>query len=840
MDVDKSTTPFILPDDLDGADLTDDQLDDIEDWDEDVEIVEGEDGSVEIDFSGAIDPDSVVDHDTNLADLIDDKELRSMAAELVEAFDADKRSRADWATAYTKGLDLLGFMVEERSEPWQGASGVFHPLLTEAVVRFQAQAMGELFPASGPCKTKIMGKITPDKTEQARRIQTELNYQMTEEMSEYRDELDQMLFRLPLAGSSFKKVYYDPLTGRPVSMFVPVEDFVVSYGASDLQTCPRYTHVMKKDANDILKLQLNGFYRDVDLPTPEPDLSDIQEKYNELSGDEATLIDDDDRHTLLEMHVDINMPEAFDDMDGVARPHVITIDKTSRTILSIRRNWQEDDDRKRKDMHFVHYKYLPGLGFYGTGLIHMIGGLAKSATSLIRQLIDAGTLSNLPGGLKTRGMRILGDDTPIRPGEFRDVDIPGGVLRDSISFLPYKEPSTVLYQLLGNVVAEGRRIGSVADIQVGNMNPEAPVGTTLALMEQSMKVMSGVQARLHAAMHKELRLIARVIRDYMPEQYDYYDLAEEPDLNRREDFSGKVDVIPVSDPNAATMAQRVVQYQSALQLAQQAPQLYNMGKLHRQMLEVMGIQDPDEIIKLPEDIKPSDPVTENMAMLKQEPVKVFAYQDHEAHIQVHMAAAQDPKIQQMVGQSPFASAIKAAVTAHLTEHIAMQYRVEIQKQLGVELPEIDAEMPEDVERQVSRLAAAAADKLLNKNQAEAQKQAAEAAEKDPLNQIQRAELEIKTREVALKEMKAKHEAELENKRFNLESMSKAESLKQQAARLQSDTKRDAANIIARVVAQEDTLKSKERIEGAKLGVSIASGMTKGDTNGRAGSSTKKD
>lgn len=840
MDVDKSTTPFTLPAELDGTDLTDDQLEDFEDWDEDVEITEDEDGSVEIDFGGNTEGGPGFEHDTNLAEHIDDKDLQAMAAELVEAFDADKRSRSEWATAYTRGLDLLGFKVEERSEPWQGASGVFHPLLTEAVVRFQAQAMAEMFPANGPAKTKIMGKITPDKTEQAQRVQVELNYQMTEEMSEYRDELDQMLFRLPLAGSSFKKVYYDPLLGRPVSMFVPVEDFVASYGASDLQTCPRYTHVMKKDANDILKLQLNGFYRDVELPTPEPDMSDIQEKYNDLAGEEATIIDDDDRHTLLEMHVDINMPEDFDDMDGVARPHVITIDKTSRTILSIRRNWEEDDERKRKRMHFVHYKYLPGLGFYGTGLIHMIGGLAKSATSLIRQLIDAGTLSNLPGGLKTRGMRILGDDTPIRPGEFRDVDIPGGALRDSITFLPYKEPSTVLYQLLGNVVEEGRRIGSVADIQVGNMNPEAPVGTTLALMEQSMKVMSGVQARLHAAMHKELRLIARVIRDYMPEEYDYYDLAEESGLNRREDFSGKVDVIPVSDPNAATMAQRVVQYQSALQLAQQAPQLYNMGKLHRQMLEVMGIQEPDEIIKLPEDIKPADPVTENMAILKQEPVKVFAYQDHEAHIQVHMAAAQDPKIQQMIGQSPFASAIMAAMSAHLTEHIAMQYRVEIQKQLGVELPEIDAELPEDVERQVSRLAAAAAEKLLNQNQAEAQQKAQQEAEKDPLNQIQRAELEIKTREVALKEMKAKHEASLEDRRFALDEKTKLATVTQQAERLESDTKRDAANIIARVVAQEDTLKSKERIEGAKLGVSIASDMTKGDFNGRAASSTKQD
>ena len=841
MAVDKAQTPFQIPlEALEDDDMELDEADlELEIINPDAISIDTDDGGVIIDFDGGISEQLMgPEHTANLADFIDDDVLQSMASELVQEFEADRRSRKDWAAAYMKGLDLLGFKVEDRSQPWQGASGVFHPLLTEAVVRFQAQAMGEIFPASGPARSKILGKLTPEKFKQAERVQNELNYQLTEEMTEYRDEMEQMLFRLPLAGSAFKKVYYDPIRERPVAMFVPVEDFVVSYGASDLQTCPRYTHVMKKDSNEILKLQISGFYRDVDLPAPTADISDIQEKYDDLDGEEATL-DDDDRHTLLEMHVDMNMPEEFDDPDGIARPYVITIDKSSRTVLSIRRNYDEDDPKKKKLMHFVHYKYLPGLGFYGTGLIHMIGGLAKSATSIMRQLIDAGTLSNLPGGLKARGMRIRGDDTPIMPGEFRDVDIPGGAIRDSITFLPYKEPSGVLYQLLGNVVEEGRRIGSVADIQVGNMNPEAPVGTTLALLERSLKVMSGVQARLHASMKNELRLLARVIHDYMPAEYAYMLDEDGETFNRTEDFDGRVDVIPVSDPNAATMAQRVVQYQSALQLAQQAPQLYDMGKLHRQMLEVLGIQDADDIIKLPDDIKPADPVTENMAVLKQEPVKAFAYQDHEAHIQVHMAMAQDPKIQQMVGQSPFAPAIMNAMSAHITEHIAMQYRVEIQKRLGVELPDPEAPLPEDVEREVSRMAAQAADKLLKGNQAEAAQQQAQQQAQDPLTQIQRAELELKAREIKLKEDQAKHNAIMELERFKMDTAAKAGNLAVQQERLDADMQRDAANISARMATQLDANSRKEKTEGAKLGVKIATDLAKGANLGRTTTSSKE-
>jgi hypothetical protein len=795
-----------------------------------------DDEAVILDFTGEL---MGPEHDANLAELIDEDDLRSMASELVSDFVSDRETRKEWATAYVNGMDLLGMKIEERTMPWEGAAGVFHPMLAEAVVRFQAQAMSELFPAAGPARTKILGKLTPEKTKQAGRVQDELNYQLTEEMSEYRDELEQMLFQLPLAGSAFKKVYYDPIYERPVSTFIPAEDFVVSYGASDLMACERYTHVMKKSPIEIMKLQLSGFYREVELPDPAPEISDIQKKYNELAGEDGS-IEDDDRHTLLEMHVTMNMPEEFDDPDGVPRPYVITIDKSSRTILSIRRNWYEDDPKKLKRMHFVHYKYLPGLGFYGTGLIHLIGGLAKSATSILRQLIDAGTLSNLPGGLKARGMRIKGDDTPIQPGEWRDADVPGGTLRESLFPLPYKEPSAVLYQLLGNVVDEGRRIGSVADVDVGNMNPEAPVGTTLALLERSMKVMSGVQARLHAAMHRELRLIAAVIRDYMDSRYAYDD---EGEFDRVADFDARVDVVPVSDPNAATMSQRVVQYQAALQLAQQAPQLYDMGKLHRQMLEVLGIQDADDIIKLPEDIKAKDPVTENMAILKQEPVKVFAYQDHEAHIQVHMMAAQDPKIQQIVGQSPFAPAIMNAMSAHITEHVAMQYRVEIQRQLGVEMPDPEEPLPEDMEREVSRLAAAAAAKLLQKNQTEAAQQQAQQEAQDPLNIIQRKELELKERELKLKEDEAQHDALVDMEKLRLEEIAKTGNLELQRDRLQSEDKRAGAQIGARLATQLAADQAKDRREGAKIGLQAAETIireAKDTGDGAAGNTEKTD
>jgi hypothetical protein len=747
--------------------------------------IEMDDGSVVVDFGEGTDSEEEVEHDSNLAEFIEDGELESLANDLIGHFESDRSSRGEWANAYIKGMDLLGMKVEERTEPWNGASGVYHPMMTEAVIKFQAQAMGELMPAAGPVRTKIMGKLTPEKFEQAQRVETELNYLITEKMPDYRDEMEQMLFKLPMAGSAFKKIYFDPLTERPVAQFVPAEDLVVSHGSSNLRTAPRFTHVMKRTSEEILKLQVNGFYRDVELPEATRETTDIEEKYNELEG---SSFSDDPRYTLLEMHVDLDLPEPFDDVDGVALPYVVTIDKSSSIVLAIRRNWYEEDTKRAKRMHVVHYPYLPGMGFYGTGLIHTLGGLTKSATSIMRQLIDAGTLSNLPAGFKARGMRILGDNTPIMPGEFRDVDVPAGTIKDAIVPLPYKEPSSVLYSLLGNVVDEGRRIGAVGDIQIGDISAQAPVGTTLALMERSMQVMSGIQARLHAAMKQELRILARIVHDYMPAEYAYE--MDEP-ADRTSDFDGRVDVIPVSDPNAATMAQRIMQYQAALQLAQQAPQLYDMGKLHRQMLEVLGIKDADDIIKLPGDVKPADPVTENMALLKQEPVKAFAYQDHEAHIKTHMMAMQDPKIQQIVGQSPFASAIQSSMMSHITEHVALQYRVEIQKQLGVELPDPEAPLPEDIELQVSRLVAQAADKLFNKGQSEAAAEQAAKQQADPLTQIQQ-------RELMIKETELKHKIEMDKLKVNIDAMSKQENARLQQERITSEEEKEAARIAIKV------------------------------------------
>ena len=800
MAVDKNLEPFEVEE---GGNPQESELK-VEIVNPDAVAIGTDDGGMVIDFEGSATEELVgPDHNSNLAEFIEDSDLEEMASNLVEDFESDRTSRKEWSRSYVKGLDLLGMKIEERTQPWEGASGVFHPLLSEAIVRFQAQAMGEIFPAAGPVRTKVVGKQTKEKNEQSKRVEHEMNYMLTEEMTEYRDEMEQMLFRLPLAGSAFKKVYYDPIMERPCSMFVPAEDFVVSYGASDLMSCSRYTHVMKKTENQVRELQVNGFYRDVELPEPSRDDSDIQEKYDEMDGSEA-VYDEDDRYTILEMHVDLDMPEPFEDKDGLARPFIVTIDKSSRTILSIRKNWYESDEKKTKRQHFVHYRYLPSLGFYGTGLIHLIGGLAKSATSILRQLIDAGTLSNLPAGLKARGLRIKGDDSPLMPGEFRDVDVPGGAIRDSITFIPYKEPSSVLYQLLGNIVEEGRRIGSIADVQVGNMNPNAPVGTTLALLERSMKVMSGVQSRLHAALKKELRILAKCIHDFMPSEYSY---EIEGDFSRTRDFDGRIDVIPVSDPNASTMAQRVTQYQSALQLAQQAPQLYDMGKLHRQMLEVLGIQEADTIIKLPEDIKPKDPVAENMAIMKQEPVKAFKYQDHEAHIAVHTAAAQDPKIQQIIGQSPFASAIQNALAAHITEHVAFQYRAEIEQQLGVPMPDEEKPLPDSVEEELSRITAKAAAAVLEKSKKEVAEQEALAKQQDPLTIIQQ-------KEMALKEAEFAHKKEMDLAKLQVEAKAK-----------EKDQEIEVAKVAVKAVQDKEKSTIEERKQGFQEGIDLAREFT---------------
>ena len=779
------------------------------------------DGGMLIDFDPDMGEMMGLGHDDNLAEAIDNRDLDALASELVGSFRSDKESRADWERSYVKGLDLLGLKHEDRTTPWDGACGVFHPLLTESVIRFQSQSIQEIFPASGPVKTSIVGTVDSDKERQAERVQDYLNYLLTEKMTEYRSETEKMLFSLPLAGSAFRKVYYDPNLGRPCSMFVPAEDFVVSYGASDLTTCERSTHVMKKSSNDIRKLQVSGFFVDVDLPSPAPDVDPVERKYNELTGDSSSY-DYDDRHTLLEMHVNLDL-DGFEDTEGgeptgIALPYVVTIDQSSRTILSIRRNWYEEDPKKLKREHFVHYQYMPGLGFYGFGLIHMIGGLAKSATSLLRQLVDAGTLSNLPGGLKSRGLRIKGDDTPIMPGEFRDVDVPGGTIRDNISFLPYKEPSNVLYQLMGDIVEEGRRFASAGDVKAADMNAEAPVGTTLALLERAMKVMSAIQARLHASMRVELRILTHIVRDFGPDQYPY---ATKGEQILPEDFDDRVDIIPVSDPNAGTMAQRIMQYQAALQLAAQAPDMYDLPLLHRQMLEVLGIRDADKIVPTDADMTPTDPVSENMNLLNGKPVKAFIYQDHEAHIQTHMSLLQDPQVMEVMAKSPNAKKAQAELAAHVQEHLAFKYRQGVEKELGVPLPPPDEPLPEDIEYRISQLVAPAAAQLSGKAQREQQMEQAQKQMQDPLIQIQMQELQIKRADI-----QRKAQAEMARIQLDMQkSMAKAQ-LDQQ--RLDQDRQIQTAKIGAQIAKdntqeqlESDRIASQEQIAGAKLGVDIA-------------------
>lgn len=726
------------------------------------------DGGVTVDFGDNLpDLQPQDEHAMNLSEVMDDQDLVSLAHDLVSSFEDDLDTRADWEKAYIQGLDLLGLKIEERTIPWPGACGVYHPVLTEAVIRFQAQTIMEVFPSSGPVETKIVGKADEDVLKQANRVKQEMNYVVTEKMREYRSETEQLLFRLPLAGSAFRKVYYDTLNDRPAAVFVPAEDFVVAYGTTDLAACPRYTHVTRMYPNELRKLQVSGFYRDVVIPPPSPDYSDLQKKYDKVKG-ETPSFSDDDRHTILEMCVDLDLP-GFESPDGIELPYVVTIEKNSRKILAIRRNWKEGDPKYVKRQYFVHYQYLPGLGFYGTGLIHLIGGIAKSATSILRQLVDAGTLSNLPGGLKARGLRIKGDDNPIMPGEFRDVDVASGSIRDSITFLPYKEPSSVLYQLLGNLVDEGRRIGSIAEMDVGDSNPEAPVGTTLALLERSMKVMSAVQARVHASLSKEFQLIADVIKDYMGPEYEYVNTDENgTTYSRTDDFNDKVDIIPVSDPNASTMAQKVMQYQAALQLAQNAPDgMYDMEILHRQMLQALNVPNVDLIIKSPDQAVSMDPVTENMMVMSGKGIQVFPDQDHDAHIKVHTNFMQDPIYQQFVSQSPNAQAFVGAIQSHLAEHFAYSYRRQIELKLGVSLPQMGEKLPPDVENDIAKLSSVAAGKLLQQHNAE--QQAAQTDPNDPLTAMQKEELRIKEEAVKVKKMEAESDAAYKENKLALEA-----------------------------------------------------------------------
>ena len=789
--------------------------------------VETEDGGVMIDFTGGEELlGDDVSHGANLADTMDEADLESLSSELISQYTSDRGSRKQWETTYTKGLKLLGLEIEERSQPWAGACGVFHPVLTESVIRFQAHSIMETFPAAGPVRTQILGKIDAKVEAQAQRVQEEMNYQITEVMTNYRSEHEQMLFHLPLAGSAFKKVYYDPDMDRPDSVFVPAEDLVVSYGASDLRTCSRFTHVMKKSHNEVRKLQVMGFYRDVELSEPDADYSQIQKAYDEIQGEDPT-VDYDDRHTLLEMHVNIELLGDEDTINGepsgIALPYVITLDKSSGIVLAVRRNWVEGDPKKMRVEHFVHYKFMPGLGFYGLGLVHMIGGMAKSATSILRQLVDAGTLANLPAGLKSRGLRIKGDDSPISPGEFRDVDVPGGAIRDNITFLPYKEPSQTLFALMQTIVEEARKYAAIPDMQVADMKTDAPVGTTLAIMERSMKVVSASQARLHAGLRTEFRILARIIKEYMPDQYDF-DAGESS--NRQEDFDGRVDIIPVSDPNASTMSQRITQYQAALQLASQAPQMYDLPVLHRQMLETLGIKDVDKIIPSSDESNPEDPSTENMHIINMKPVKAFEYQDHEAHITVHMTAMQDPKILQIVGQTPMAKAIQSSAEAHIREHLAFAYRRQLEAQLGAELPPYGEELPKDIEKKLSSLVSEAAVKLLQKDVSEAQAQENMQKAQDPEMQIKMQELQLKEADIQRKDQESKNKILAEMEQAMMKQALETEKI---TAMKEIEGSRIGARIAEKSIEhalKDDELTKKEAIEGTKIGVDIAKGIQK--------------
>ena len=801
-----------------------------------IEIVDPEEVNIGIDgLELSIRPDEEDDDfDQNLAEVLDPAVLQSLAEDLAADIDNDKNSRKDWEDTYKNGLTLLGLKYEERTEPWSGACGVFHPMITEAVVRFQAETITETFPASGPVRTKIIGKETPKKKEAAVRVQEDMNYQLTEKMTEFRPEHERMLWSLPATGSAFKKVYFDPSLDRQISIFVPAEDILLPYGTTEIQTAPRVTHIMRKTENELIKLQVAGFYREVDLGEPQKFKSEIQEKKDKETGFAATY---DDRYELYESCVDLDL-EGFEDVDddghitGIALPYVVTMLRGSNEILAIRRNWKEDDPLKLKRQHFVHYQYIPGFGAYGFGLFHLIGGYAMSATSLMRQLVDAGTLSNLPGGLKSRGLRIKGDDTPIAPGEWRDVDIGSGGIRDNILPLPYKEPSATLYQLLGTIVEEGRRFAATADIQVSDMSANAPVGTTLAILERTLKVMSAVQARVHYAFKQELKLLAGIIRDYTPEDYDY-EPEEGPPRAKYSDYSD-VDIIPVSDPNAATMSQRVVQYQAALQLAQGAPQLYDMPLLHRQMLEILGIKNAQKLVKTDDDKMPEDPISENMNVLNLKPVKAFLYQDHEAHIKVHMAAMQDPLIQQMVGQNPQAQMIAQAMQSHIMEHVAFAYRSKIEGALGAELPKPDAKMEPEVEVQLSRLVAQAAPMVLQQSQTVAAQQAAQAAAQqaaqDPVIQMQQQELQLKAKDLELKAQKMATDAaakadelELKKEQLQAEMQLRGTELgiktRESQAKFQAENEREGLRIgseIARTRA-EQALRVREKSQPQKKG-----------------------
>jgi hypothetical protein len=785
-----------------------------------VEVVDMEDGGAEVTFGeeDILDPlQEGFGH--NLALDLEEGELDTIASDVIRQIDVDLQSRQEWEKSYVKGLKLLGFSIEDRTTPWNGASGVHHPILSEAVIRAQAHLMAEAFPASGPVKSKVVGKITPEKEAQALRVKNDMNYQLTEKMPEYRPETEKLFFNLPLAGSVFRKIYFDPNLKRAAAMMVTAEDMIVPYGASDLLSSP-HTHRIRKAYNDVKKDQLSGFYRDVDISKPVAELSRV-EKEKAKAGQETPTMELDDRVVIYERSCDLELPAAIGDSeDGIARPYIITITKQDKKVLSIYRNWREEDETMTKRLHVAHYEYIPGLGFYGLGLIHLIGGITKTATSVLRQLIDAGTLANLPAGLKSRGLRIKGDNTPIKPGEFRDVDVPGNAIKDNITFLPYKEPSTVLHALLTQVVDEGRRIASAADMKISDMSGDSPVGTTLALLEHEMKIMSAVMARVYAAMRQEFKLLVGIMKDHAPEQYEY-EVEGGDQFSPRKDYDDRVDIIPVANPNAATMAQRITTYQAIHQMSQTAPDVYDEVELHRGMLSVLGAENIDKLIPGAKDQKPQDPVTENMKLISGSPAKAFMYQDHKSHIAVHMAASEDPAIMALLSKSPNAQAIGAAMAAHVQEHLGYQYRREIEEQMGVEMPHPDEPMSEDVEVRLSATVAEAAANLLSKHKQEEQQKKAQEQEQDPVIQMQMAELEIK--KTAADSKAANDEGKLALARAK--AMSDADLA---ASKIASDEQiagakigADAAESRQDAIMEGARIQSQEAVAGAQIGANAA-------------------
>ena len=769
------------------------------------EMVTMDDGSVEITLvpEAGMEEAAGAPFDANLAEYLEDGQLTEIASELIDYVETDTSSRKEWADTFVKGLDVLGFKYEERVEPWEDACGVYSNVLAEAAIRFQAEAMSETFPAAGPVKTKVLGEITKEKEDAALRVKTDMNYELTDVMVEYRPEHERLLYSLGLAGSAFKKVYFDPNLGRQVAMYIPAEDMIVPYGASNIETAERVTHVMRKTKNDLVKLQVAGFYREVELGDPTSYHTDIEEKKAQEGG---YTLNDDDRYTLLEVHADLILDEV-DQEEGplqVAKPYIVTIEQGTSTVLSIRRNWNPEDPLMLKRQHFVHYSYVPGFGFYGLGLIHIIGGYARAGTSLIRQLVDAGTLSNLPGGLKSRGLRVKGDDTPIGPGEFRDVDVPSGSIKDNLMTLPYKEPSQTLLALLKQITEEGRRLGAISDMNISDMSANAPVGTTLALLERTLKPMAAVQARVHYSMKQEFKLLRVIIAEYAPDDYMYMTDRGESRA-RRMDYD-MVEVIPVSDPNNSTMAQRVVQYQTVLQMAQATPQIYDLPQLHRQMIEVLGIKNADKLVPTAEDIKPADPVSENMAALIGKPVKAFIYQDHDAHIATHQAFLQDPQIAAFIGQSPAAQQVVAALQAHIAEHIGFSYRQQMAAKLGVELPAPEEEMPEEMEKLLSQTMAQAGQQLTQQKQQAAAQQAAQQKAQDPVFQMQQQELQLKVAEQQRKAQKDQTDAALDAARLNLDA----------------DKANNTATIEAtRIATQTEQANAKQDLDEAKAILDLA-------------------